>query len=317
MADQKNRTRPTMALKCSTRSKTGSAEIDGDVLNRENAWGQFTDEFVQANLFPFLSINDISNLSMTSRENHQMVSSLRSYPCIIWEARCPTKMGYGRIDEENDDCIVVMQLQTFRFLFRTNESGEYVQVEFTLQNEVWDEHLNMRDGGDCRGLHAFPSDTKPSIAIIKPRKNNQMRKRLFVVRQLVWGEDGFLGEDEEAGGYRDYIEHDQDWTPGDKADLEIAMGYNWICAKRIATYQDGTVYPSAEYLMRAFPEWLYTYFPSNFDWDAEHEDRSTRVEFSYRPAHTLAEWREEVPLMYDGIYDYELDELPWYRDGYS
>jgi hypothetical protein len=33
------------------------------VLNSENVLGQFTDEFLQEKLFPFLSINDTSNLS--------------------------------------------------------------------------------------------------------------------------------------------------------------------------------------------------------------------------------------------------------------
>jgi hypothetical protein len=142
------------------------------VLNSENVLGQFTDEFLQDKLFPFLSINDTSNLSMTCRENHNKVSSTRSYPCIVSEGRFPTTMGYETRNEE-EDLVTVTQLHRFSFLFRTNcdEQQESVKVEFTLQNEVWDEHLNMRDGVDSRGLQAFPSTTKVKVGIHKNQVN--------------------------------------------------------------------------------------------------------------------------------------------------
>jgi hypothetical protein len=302
------------------------------VLNRENVLGQFTDEFLQEKLFPFLSINDTSNLSMTCRENHHKVSSTRSYPCIVWEGSCPTSMGYETRDE-GEDRVTVMQLHHFCFHFRTkcNAQEESVKVELTLKNEVWDEHLNMRDGVASRGLQAFPCTTKVSVHIYKPPQKNQMRKRLFVLHSSSWsGNVVFLGADNPD---HDYLRRDQDWAPRDKKNLEAAMGYLLICAKQIATFPDGTAYPSAEYLMRSLPSWLHKYFPSNFDWDAENKDRTTRVEFSYRPARTLAEWQEYVPGMFDGIHQHQLDEghdrgsvrqaqfvegvLPWYREGYS
>jgi hypothetical protein len=299
------------------------------VLNRVNVLGQFTDEFLQEKLFPFLSINDVSNLSMTCRENHRKCSSTRSYPCIVWEGRYPTTMGYKTRHEE-EDCVTVMQLHHFCFRFRTNRNAqeESVQVEFTLKNEVWDEHLNMRDGVHSRGLQAFPSATKMSVCILKPLQKNQKRKRLFVSHPEYGSV--FLGE---GNPNHNYLKRDQDWAPRDKKDLETAMGYLLTCAKRIATFPDGTAYPSAEYLMRSLPTWLHKYFPSNFDCDAEYKDRTTRVEFSYRPARTLAEWRGNVPPFMDGIYEHELDDdqtrgsvcrawgvedvLPWYREGYS
>jgi hypothetical protein len=303
------------------------------VLNRENVLGQLTDEFLQEKLFPFLSINDTSNLSLTCRENHHKVSSTRSYPCIVWEGRFPTTMGYETRNEE-EDRVTVTQLHRFYFLFRTNCNAqeESVQVEFSLQNEVWDEHLNMRDGVDCRGLQAFPSTTKVEAWIYKPPQNNQVHERLFVSNPSSWLGDGgvFLGEDNPNN---DYLERDQDWAPRDKKNLETALGYLLIGAKQIATFMDGTAYPSAEFLMRSLPTWLHKHFPSSFDWDAETKDRTTRVEFSYRPARTLAEWRGEVPSIGDGIHEHELDAgqtrgsvprakfvegvLPWYRQGYS
>jgi hypothetical protein len=308
------------------------------VLNSDNVLGQFTNEFLQEKLFTFLSINDASNLSMTCRENHHKVSSTRSYPCIVSEGRFPTTMGYETRNEE-EDLVTVMQLHRFYFLLRTNCNAqeESVQIEFTLMNEVWDEHLNMRDGADSRSLQAFPSTTRVSVAIIKPPQKNQMRKRLFVAHQSSWSwsENGcvFLGS---GNPNHDYLERDQDWAPKDKKNLETAMGYLLICAKQIATFTDGTAYPSAEFLMRSLPAWLHKYFPSNFVWDAENTDRTTRVEFSYRPARTLAEWRGEVPPLLDGIYEHVLDDgqaggsgprarhrhvdegaLPWYRKGYS
>jgi hypothetical protein len=298
-------------------------------LNSENVLGQFRDEFLQDKLFPFLSINDTSNLSMTCRENYQKVSSARSYPCIVWEGRFPTTMGYETRNAERDR-VTMMQTHRFYFLVRTNFNGqvESVQVEFTLKNEVWDEHLNMRDGLDSRGLEAFPSATRVSVSIIKPPQKNQVRERLFVAHQASWSETGcvFLGS-------CNYPSRDQNWAPRDKKNLETALGYLSICAKQIASFMDGTAYPSADFLMRSLPSWLHKHFPSNFDWDAENKDRTTRVEFSYRPARTLVEWRHAVPGLFGGTDEHELADgqaigsvpqrrfvegvLPWYREGYS
>jgi hypothetical protein len=131
----------------------------------------------------------------------------------------------------------------------------------------------------------------------KPAQNNQMEKRLFVAHQSSWSRNGdvFLGS---GNPNHDYLKRDQDWAPRDKKNFETAMGYLLICAKQVVTFMDGTAYPSAEFLMRSLPAWLHKYFPSNFDRDAENEDRTTRVEFSYRPARTLAEWRHAVPYLY-------------------
>jgi hypothetical protein len=131
--------------------------------------------------------------------------------------------------------------------------------------------------------------------------------------------------------FHDYLDRDQDWAPRDKKNLETAMDYLFVCAKHIATFPDGTAYLSAEYLMWSLPTWLHKHFPNNFDCDAENKDRTTRVELSYRPARTLAEWRGEVPHVDDGIHEHELDDgqtrgsvcrarfvegvLPWYREG--
>jgi hypothetical protein len=82
-------------------------------------------------------------------------------------------------------------------------------------------------------------------------------------------------------------------------------------------------YPSAEYLMRLLPKELHEHSPAALvalmtapNHPRPPPDRITTVEVpSYRPARTRAEW---VAIAYDGPSDeYNIEEIPWYRDGYS
>lgn len=105
------------------------------------------------------------------------------------------------------------------------------------------------------------------------------------------------------------------WNEQDKKDLRRAMGYIFSCVQRIASWQyDSTPYQSAEYLMRSLPEWLYPYFPKYFDWKACHSHHDTEVEFEYRSTPNLEAWSEVIPPLFDGIYHYFPEQLPWYDD---
>jgi hypothetical protein len=70
----------------------------------------------------------------------------------------------------------------------------------------------------------------------------------------------------------------------------------------------------SNYLMRRLPAWHHKYFPKEFDWKAKHDDRRTKVEFTYRPAYTRKEWSWKMPPTGDGIHAYDLCELPWYSE---
>ena len=68
-------------------------------------------------IIPFLSVNDITDLSMTCREMKEKIMRWCSTPCILWEKRLATKM---RISSGLPNCQAAFsQLQTFRFLLRT------------------------------------------------------------------------------------------------------------------------------------------------------------------------------------------------------
>lgn len=103
-----------------------------------------------------------------------------------------------------------------------------------------------------------------------------MRHRLFVANLRDWDQsyEGwiFAGED------HDYLAREPALTLRDQEDIRNAIVYLFMCAKRIAAYQDGTKNPSAEYLMPCLPDWLHPYFPGDFDWG-----RVADVAFTVRP----------------------------------
>jgi len=283
--------------------RQGRAELPNAVLEPKIPWlTEFTEGFLhKESLFPFLHVNDLTNLSITCRALREKVSSVRtahlernsSNPAsLIWETVLPTKIGFENVE---DEVLAVFQIKTFGFLFRTLSSGETIHVEFSLQNKVWFEHDNA---GYTTTRVQFPSPTTPKIAIVRPRRNlvhpPQEGQRLFVEHPLhLHGNASvdyscFLGRWEE-NGVNEYMEEDRDDRPEhEKQELCEMMRYTLFCPQRIA--ENGTTtYPSAAYLMRALPEWLYKYFPDTFDWDAAHADRATNVEFEYGPFPTLEE----------------------------
>ena len=91
-----------------------------------------------------------------------------------------------------------------------------------------------------------------------------------------------------------------------------------LCSKQIEAFEDGKEYPCAEYLMEGIPSWLHQYFPIELvDSNCEAVDHHTTIEFKYRPAKMIEEWRSHVPHG-DALFmvDCELNGLLWYREGY-
>jgi len=115
----------------------------------------------------------------------------------------------------------------------------------------------------------------------------------------------FNDDDEEEDG-------DDKW----KANLKIAVTAILMCAKRIAE-QDG---PSVAYLIDQLPEALQAYLPLDFDRSGPLEDRATIVEWQYQAAMTVEEWWAQIlhgPKTDEmDPFEFELDELPWYRADY-
>ena len=301
---------PSKKKRKATRRSTRLMEQEAAAMALQNpALGRLDDELLKEKLFPFLSTNDVTTLSMACLGMYEKVTSFRrshGSPSLVWETVQPTKIGYDYKMRRPDLTVTTYQIQRFFFVLR-NESGETVEVELSLENAVWDETLNSRIYFDPP-TH-YPKRTVPKIAVIRPKLGTQTRKRLFVASPGFGSgnqEDSylcFLGED---GGDNDYIEEDRaDRSEQDKKELREAMQYILICARRIAAFPNGTTYPSAEYLLRTLPNWLHQYFPATFDWNADHTDRETVVEFDYRPAQTLAEWEAKVPHQWDGIYAYD------------
>jgi len=261
-------------------------------------------EILKEGILSFLDINDLSNLGMVSVGIRQQVVSTRgTYPCILREERLPTEIFYfsrGRV-------IRVSQRQPFHFLLHGGGKGR-LDVKFYIENDVWEEQENMRDGEDCRRLEIFPSRTRFTLVIKRKRWNRAWEDVVSMCNfvnswSIKW--EGNIVWDRTVYKRRDI------------RCFRSAFRYVLVCANRVAAYPDHAEYPSAEYLMRSLPSWLYQYFPTLFHWEKECTDRDTKVEFSYRPARSIAEWREHMPPTRFETVSYKLDEVPWYRKDYS
>ena len=220
----------------------------------------------------------------------------------------------------------VFQVQPLRFLITGTTIGK-IRVVFKLVNHVYDERHNSRIAGMCKPLREFPKPTEFEVEIYCNqgmlfqtqdqydncgcRKTNGCRDcRGYDVEGLVdYNSDD--NEEEEDG--------DDKWEQDNqikKANLKIAVTAILMCAKRIAE-QDG---PSVAYLIDQLPEALQAYLPQDFDRSGPLEDRATIVEWKYQAAKTVEEWWAQIldgPKICDlDPFEFELDELPWYRANY-
>ena len=84
-------------------------------------------------IFAFLSTNDLTTFSMTSRRAAAQVLSFRGeLPYIVREEQFPTQMAYEHLCG-NNGCCFVDQVRQFRFLLQTERHG-VVQVNVELGN---------------------------------------------------------------------------------------------------------------------------------------------------------------------------------------
>jgi hypothetical protein len=99
--------------------RQGAVEAAATAINSD--WGRFLSlhEFVRVELLAYLSINDLTNLSMVSHQFRDMVnSSVRTtYPHIIWEERLPTQIGCQPYDTSHSNyypTIVMMKMHSYQ-----------------------------------------------------------------------------------------------------------------------------------------------------------------------------------------------------------
>ena len=291
---------------------------------------------LRGGILPFLSINDTTNLGLTSRDILQLIQGARHHAdphcSIVREQRLPTKIGRER--RSSAVSISVWQIQKFVFTIHTNTTRnvkETLSIQFDLKNLVWKEHNNSR----IPNLDTVPSKTVASIALIRPNLplSSQTRYRMFIFRPNFYqghpSWTAFLGE--KHGSNYNYLSEEEEgeftfdesaWTEPDKDEVRRAMYYIWLCAERISLSSPSIgFYPSSEYLMGSLPKWLHKYYPIEFlqksspGWK-QSPDRQLIMEFEYLPARSMQEWMRTAPIHDDGIYEYGLAELPWYAGSY-
>ena len=252
--------------------------MEEEKADGSNFMGAMRDALLLPVLIHFLGMNETTNLGKTCRDMNDMVKNEVSrlpFPRFIWQKRLPTVTGYYK-SNENVDHVVVSQMQEFSFsiLFKNNTK---LRVRCLVENDVWEEYENRREGVGVAPLETFPRPTRVRIDMSFPRLATQLHARLFT----------FHPNEPHRGWRLDLLQRftathqDHEWSKQDKTNLRVSM--------RILYNQDDTAYPTAEYLTRALPEPLYKRFPKAFDWGANHTDRNTVVEVSYFKAGSLEE----------------------------
>lgn len=285
-------------------------------------------EILKDNVFlSFLSFDDISSLEATCPYVYTTLSS-RSLPHVIRVERLPTKMGYEPWEEA---CFAtVSQVQKFRFLLRTASHG-VVDVFFILSNAVWDEFHTDRLHPSCRPLAEFPKETE--IAVIVKRKSSSSASDLFFMRSdlanmgctcqnvgCMWRQ-GFQVEGLETSTdseNSDLTQEDIEIPHQAEHNLRAALSCLFACAKYVYEISDDDqiAYPSPAYVMKRLPEALRQFFPAEVVVDEFSPDRRTNVEWEYRSAPADSdEWHDYIgPDLPGNIREFELDELPWYKN---
>jgi hypothetical protein len=95
-----------------------------------------------------------------------------------------------------------------------------------------------------------------------------------------------------------------------------------LCAHRIESFQDGSVYPSSTYLMKQLPPAvcgfvsLLSSFYKGRNPDERESGRPTNFEWEYRHANTFKEWHEFAPPTGE-LAVHDLSDIPWYQQDYN
>jgi hypothetical protein len=238
---------------------------------------------------------------------------------ILKEERLPTMIGYEmkKVDEELGfdfplDDVTVSQVQPFQFCILSNGHPQKLVVRIHVQNECWEEIDNRK----VRDLDA-PQPTRASFCIwVHEEEPDEKGETIFTSwlnrANDVWS---FSFSRSHAVEYSLSLRKFQErGSEQHKNEIRRILSILYACAKRISTWDDGAnSYPSAEYLMRILPEVVWPFFPQDFDWEADHLDRTSVLEFSYHPAPDMEDWRGVVPEDLCQPCNWQVDTLPWYR----
>jgi hypothetical protein len=268
-------------------------------------------------------------------------------------------------DHEDDDggqeWVRVYQIQKFRFALSVESdlvvdeecklTSSIIVVEVALHNHVWGEAGNNQvilPPSSCSSETGVVID----ISIIPKRREGYHSPHLAGRRHHIFStrftrrEDHFVSCREyhrechpsnlprcpHCDGFKLYFpftgyKHAGTGLARFEPQLRLTMAILHECFKRIESFPDETSYPSAGFLMWQLPEALHRYFPNEFDREIRPcRDRNLIVvEFEYRRARTLREWREEWHDHFAGrsstwMEEYDLNgprSIPWYHDDYD
>jgi hypothetical protein len=104
----------------------------------------------------------------------------------------------------------------------------------------------------------------------------------------------------------------------------MALHVLWMCADHLQTHHGG---PSVPFTVGLLPLCLHQFIPDvdcfvdNVEGD--DGDRALVVDWTYKPAISVEEWHEHIlqsnvpAIERSKMREFELNELPWYRDDYD
>ena len=309
MSGKQKRTQPPRKAK-----KQRVAPADADETTIIAALMEDALEFI----VPFLSVEDVNDgLSLASKRVRACVDRVRPPSHYIVAARREsTTIGFENTG--NGRPKTVWQVHNFIFKLRTPAKGR-MKLRAKLLNSVWEEHGNRHCGAyrpsPTRVSFAICEDSPSFTAFFFRDSGQDIRGFCECHASHCFYCNGFQIQGFDSSETLDSFGEEAE-LKGFGPNLRLALALFYECAKRIASSPAETEYPSAAYLMRTLPASLHPFFPRDFDWGAEHKDRNLTVEFGYRAAASLDEWLDFMPPEFDGIYEYYVEDVPWYRNDY-
>ena len=277
------------------------------------------DEVLQKSIFPFLSVQDLTHLASSC---HWITSQVDTYrgplPHIVREELLPSKFVYS-----NDIPLLSSEVhhsQTFRFLLKTRRH-RIVQVNIRLNNKLWTEILTRRE--NSVRVHELSDDERKTafdFQICNQIKDAHGSFHRFNLFGLYAGSNFELTAWQT--GVEEYDSDDDDigtWPLGKEQDLRDCVLYYWVCVNRAIALAPN-VCPNIHYIMSSYPlesEPLRSCVPSDFVFEPNKaQDRKFFSPWKYRPPNSVEEWHSYATRDLGGWREYEIHEIPWYRDWY-
>jgi hypothetical protein len=309
-------------------------------------------EVLWKNIFSLLTAQELTHFSWACRSSASLVDAYRGpLPHIVREELLPRKISFVNLEEcvpaDDSDYFDVSRARTLRFLLKT-QHHRVVQVEVKLGTTLWTEVVN-------RAYPSGPHSTWVEVKIYRQVKTASGRyHRIQLFENVVTYNDDDGSKYYYLEGHHkspeDQFRHemmkkkkrncqqmtmdDDEEEADDTLSLAVegnhraAVQYFLVCAKRIAASPSYFNLPNLDYLLeQALPPSLQQYLkPCNYSIDPIQKwlGPSPEALWKHREApcpiirkHFLRTTGRQRRDQHGQLTkEYEIHDIPWYRDWY-